>query len=318
MTSPIINRRIGGSNLPKDWVPNKDVVVIGRGKKVHAHAGNQKLRDLVQVEVEAYANAKNRAAKSTIIIRVFRAVRADSDIGFVKKDPKTQRYFAVEDTAAKITIAQYFRDALADGYKSSKQYKQKLRDALKRSVSDSGAENRPMAQHCSMMKRSASLGDKHQSMGMYGVSRSMFEDDLEEPMYDESPSYYMKMARTQARSRSSVHGILQSATDLLTEESSNCEWTAQADTLVEETNVRIPNKIDESLISKDVFSNLYSAFGSNVDTSCNPFEPTPLKEQPSCYSMKAEPVVSASSPFGFSFENAFGCSKDQDMDMADV
>lgn len=301
MTLSVCARRVhGGKYMPEDWIPTKNDVIIGRGKRVVHHAGNQKLRALVQQEVELYSCAKNRAAKSVIIIRVFKAIRADTEIGFVKKDPSTKKFYAVEDTAAKITIAQYFRDALADGYKSSKQYKQKLRDALKRSVSDVGQGGAPMGHFSShvALKRSASAGDP------YHASLPMSCNVFEEPVHQASSSHFLKMARTRCNPPM-VHNILQSASDLL-EDDGDCSWP----TMGEETNVRISaqQSSDDTALSKEAFANLYRNFASNTDKTSDPFEPTPLKEASS--PMTVDKVES--SPFHFSMNDAFACEGNEE------
>jgi len=120
-------------DLPDTWAPGEHEIIIGRGKKVFDHAGNAKLRGLVKPHLEGYALAKNRAAKTAIISTIYKQIRADSSIGFVKKRSGSKRnsYYKVEETTAKTAIAQCFRDFLADGYKSSKKYKQKMRDEEK-------------------------------------------------------------------------------------------------------------------------------------------------------------------------------------------
>jgi hypothetical protein len=260
--------------MPDDWAPTKHDVIIGRGKKVYHHAGNQKLRDLVKVEVDAYSQAKNRAAKSIIIIRIFNAMRVDTDVGFVKKDPSNKKYYAVEDTAAKIAIAQYFRDALADGYKSSRKYKQKLRDEMKRSVSDIGQHSESM--DAKALKRSASAGDALRASAP--MSEFLFGNDNS---FEVFPVHLrMKMARTRCNPPATIT-MLQQASDFL-EEQDECPFP---DIEVEETNLR-PSKKDSFLSNNDAFVNLYRAFGTNINHSCDPFEPTPLRES-SCF-----PVIS--------------------------
>ncbi|CAB9528503.1 Nitrilase family, member 2 [Seminavis robusta] len=290
------------SYMPDDWVPSRHDVIIGRGKKVHAHAGNQKLRTIVETEVQAYSNAKNRAAKTKIIVRVFKAIRADSQIGFVKKDPATKKFFAVEDTTAKITIAQYFRDVLADkgGYKSSKAYKQRLRDALKRSVSDiaghAGDDSETFLEACTRtsLRRCQSAGQPQATtppLAVDGDSMRMFQDDS-----DIVP---------QGGRRRVVQNILKSASNLLDSSeqdddlhpsmafSNTIPWSAMAGE-IEETNIRtnkdmfFPSETAEVKIpasKNDVFSSLYDAFGSDTAVTTNPFEPTPILDT-NCSSSK--------------------------------
>jgi hypothetical protein len=304
-------------------------VWIGRGKTVNAHPGNHKLRAIVETEVAAYSKAKNRAAKTNIIAGIFRAIRADSHIGFVKRDPCTKKFFAVEDTTAKITIAQYFRDALADqeGYKSSKRYKQKLRDALKRSHSDCGQDNEDMitAANRTMLRRCSSAGNPQQQ-GLQlqqmpltvQVTRALFQTDndtksvpMEATVRQVSGLPVGTGTATRAgNALQAVHHVLQSAADLLEDDDysdmeETIDWAVDA---LSRTEPKIP--------SSDVFSSLYNAFGSDPVMTPNPYEPTPINESSSKLNgMDAAPTpqqeTSPGSPFYFDFEGAFGCRRDQ-------
>jgi hypothetical protein len=266
------------------------VVWIGRGKTVNAHPGNHKLLAIVQTEVAAYSKAQNRAAKTNIISRVFQAIRADSPVGFVKRDPCTKRFFAVEDTTAKITIAQYFRDALADqeGYKSSKRYKQKLRDALKRSHSDCGQDNEEMMAAASRttLRRCSSAGTPQQGLKLQQmpvtvtVTRSLFQTakdtgavSMEVMARQVSAVFVGTGTATRAgNSRQAVRHVLQSAADLVEDDDYSD---------VEETSVcamDAPSRTEHKIPSRDVFASLYTAFGSDPVMTPNPYEPTPINE----------------------------------------
>jgi hypothetical protein len=293
---------------------------------VNAHPGNHKLRAIVQTEVAAYSKAQNRAAKTNIISWVFQAIRADSAVGFVKRDPCTKRFFAVEDTTAKITIAQYFRDALADqeGYKSSKRYKQKLRDALKRSYSDCGQDNEGMmtAPSRASLRRCSSAGTPHQGLKLkplpFTVNRALTGDNGRALTGDNGavPVETMEMqlsavnvgiatANRARNTRRAVRCVLQSASDLL-------EDVSFAD--MEETNIcavdAVSNTEHKIPSTRDVFASLYNAFGSDPVMTPNPYEPTPINES----SIKMEAMdastapqqdTSSTSPFYFDFEDSF-------------
>lgn len=120
--------------LPQGFSPSINEVVIGRGRKVVNHSGNQRFQDLIQSQLREYSKAKSKTSKSAIILRVLMAVKNGSpaDVGgFVKQNARTKRWYALEDASARISTAQAFRDALSGSYRSSKQYKQQRRWNLK-------------------------------------------------------------------------------------------------------------------------------------------------------------------------------------------
>lgn len=111
--------------LPADYTPTADVCIIGRGKTVHEHPGNAKLNALVDANIAAYQSAATKGLKSAILWNILTELRNESkdNLGFVKKDPETGRWCAVDNINARINIAQAFRDRLSYSYKSSKQRK---------------------------------------------------------------------------------------------------------------------------------------------------------------------------------------------------
>lgn len=111
--------------LPDDYTPGPDVVIIGRGKLVIEHPGNISFRALIDSTLEEYSAANTKGLKSKILYRILNQVRKNSinEIGFVKQDKKSGCWCAIEDAAARICIAQAFRDRLSKQYKSSKENK---------------------------------------------------------------------------------------------------------------------------------------------------------------------------------------------------
>jgi len=111
--------------LPDNYTPGPDVVIIGRGKVVLEHPGNICFRALIDSTLEEYSAANTKSLKSKILYRILNQVRTNSvnEIGFVKQDKKSGSWQAIEDAAARICIAQAFRDRLSKHYKSSKENK---------------------------------------------------------------------------------------------------------------------------------------------------------------------------------------------------
>ena len=111
--------------LADDYQPHANDVLIGRGRRVETH--NLEFRAMIRAHLPAYYNSQTKATKSSIIRRIFQQVKRGGGTGFVKREASSRRWFAVEDAAARISVAQGFRDSLSSEYKSSKQYKQQKR-----------------------------------------------------------------------------------------------------------------------------------------------------------------------------------------------
>jgi hypothetical protein len=118
--------------LPEYFTPSHKEVVVGRGKKVAAHPGNKRFRELVKAELKEYSEANTKAHKSSIILRVLKEIRDNSEYAFVKQDLSTGRWYKVEETSQRITTAQAFRDAMGDNYKSSRRHKKQKREEEKK------------------------------------------------------------------------------------------------------------------------------------------------------------------------------------------
>jgi len=108
-SSSIINQ---GCFLPKEFVPYKADVIIGRGKKCHKHAGNMRLKQIVLSRLDDYSSAIFQKEKSQILRTIINQIRSYNRGAFVKQDPKTMRWFKVGDDIAKEKISKAFRDAL--------------------------------------------------------------------------------------------------------------------------------------------------------------------------------------------------------------
>lgn len=106
------------SFLPEGFIPQKKHVICGRGKKVFEHPGNENYRFMVLDRVAKYKAAPTKAQKSAVVSSVFDDVTKEG--AFVKEDPLTSRWYVPDDQGVREKISQFFRDCLADRYKSSK------------------------------------------------------------------------------------------------------------------------------------------------------------------------------------------------------
>ena len=115
--------------MPEGFTPSPDDIVIGRGKQIVAR--NARFLKLIETKLKTYSNAKSKSLKSSILGRVFTFIKEVRGGLFVKQHPQSGRWYTVEDTLARTTIAQSFRDALHTTYRSSKRFKRRRRKQRK-------------------------------------------------------------------------------------------------------------------------------------------------------------------------------------------
>jgi hypothetical protein len=119
--------------LPEDYEPGENTVIIGRGKRCVMHEGNKRLRKIVVTELSTYQSCRSKMDKSIVLVCIVRKVcsKNKDNVGFVKQDLDTHRWHTVTEVAARISVAQVFRDTLCNDYKSSRQSKQQKRQLEK-------------------------------------------------------------------------------------------------------------------------------------------------------------------------------------------
>lgn len=252
--------------LPEEYVLGPQDVIIGRGKKCLRNPGNRRFRSLVQASLAAYSNALTKVKKSEIIMDVLNQVRGSGEdsavAGFVKIDSSSGRYVQVEEASCRIAIAQAFRDALHNTYKSSKKHK-KMRRVEKRR-SDSPA-----------LKKEEDFEP---------INRSIFDDTfvptkIQEPTATADPSFQFPFLPAATQSFSSISNLM----SLLDGGASNVVAPAPAVTpepaFPSRMSQQKQNQQQQQNDTGDLFDSLYMAFGAKtVDPTSDPFEPTPLAE----------------------------------------
>jgi hypothetical protein len=266
--------------LPEGYVAGPNDVIVGRGRRCTLNRGNQRFNAIIQSTLEAYFNAESKAKKSEIIGDVLALVRADNGAGFIKQHCGSGRFLQVEEAASRIAIAQAFRDALSETYKSSKKNKKTRRLQLK-GVSETEQ---------SLVSASAQLqGFVNEESTQEPVARSIFE---------ELPTLaFFSLPRTQAETADVMAGswlrsILQEASPSVSA-ATNMQYQPfkQAHPLamnLSPLNIAYGESLTPPLsdepatkyptlnrTSGDLLDSLCAIFGA-IPTNSDPFEPTPL------------------------------------------
>lgn len=240
--------------LPEEYIIGPQDAIIGRGKRCLNNPGNIRFKAIIQATLTSYSNTQTKLQKSAIIMNVLSQIRGTEGVGFVKRDSATGRYTKVEEAASRIAIAQSFRDALSGTYKSSKKHKQ--------------------------VRRIERLNSKNDSETTETVDCSIFEDTLDpiplQKLIDEPDSCRGFSKSSSGLSMMHLRGLLHEATTA-TAPSSEHELGASFASLSTDT-LFPPVPAHEQ--GKDLFSNFYSIFGSELGgiNSEDPFEPRPLAD----------------------------------------
>jgi hypothetical protein len=212
------------------------------------------------------------------LVKVLDRVRANSvsRIGFVKYDTAAKRWCMVEDAAARITIAQHFRDALHDDYRSSKQYKQKRRQEEK--------DEEIKSETSSVATTAAAPVAKDLNMSM-NMSRAWKRQRTCVDHFSFAASPDATVSSFAAPSSSSnigsdlkarLQSILQDATALIDDNQEvDGDETFASFNFFDATPISMaPNAA--APVNNDFFSSLYGAVASDLDMASDPFEPTPI------------------------------------------
>ncbi|CAB9496832.1 Nitrilase family, member 2 [Seminavis robusta] len=263
-------------------------VIIGRGRKIREHPGNQRFYALVRSCLEAYATAPTKTKKSLIILKILNDVRSacNNEANFVKLDTNTGEYYPVEESAARITIAQALRDSLNEHYKSSKQHKQRRRLIQKRATafSAAAAKNTWNSSSNSSISSASSTTSSCTHTGNTNMMDAMSMNlnlNLNSVLQDIQP---LAMARpTLALTRQVSNGSSNSAasSNNSAKMSSLRSILDQAVGISKNHHVAVTGTTQEQeeTVMDDVFSSLFKAFGPSSNANVNPFEPTPIAEQ---------------------------------------
>lgn len=127
--------------LPKDFMPEVDTVVLGKGNIPKTNIGNLKLKGIVMDNLVEYANGERRK-KIAVISRIINHVTSQNykTTGFVKHED--DHWWEMTERDARVKITALFRDCLHDQYRSSSSSKVKRRQELRKSKTLAEAANK--------------------------------------------------------------------------------------------------------------------------------------------------------------------------------
>ena len=120
--------------LTKDFVPEVDTVVLGKGNIPKTNIGNLKLKEIVRDNLVEYANGERRK-KIAVISRIINHVTSNNykTTGFIKFEGEC--WYEMTERDARVKITALFRDCLSDQYRSSSSSKVKRRQEMRKSRS---------------------------------------------------------------------------------------------------------------------------------------------------------------------------------------
>jgi hypothetical protein len=127
----ICNNTSSRRQLPDNFEPLPDTVIIGKGGLPRQATGNRRLRDIVKTQLNNYASAKSKGEKACIVSNIHQSIEESCAEGhaFVKFD--SQGWWEASEKNIRAKIMSTFRDSLSGMYKSSTKSKVAKRRAHK-------------------------------------------------------------------------------------------------------------------------------------------------------------------------------------------
>ena len=108
--------------LPVDFEPSSYTIICGNKRQYFNSVGNRRLRVLVKNFIPQYSQADGKLEKSFIVTKVMNIIREACPVGaFVALEKG--RWWQVSERTSREKVGSYFRDCLANKYKSSAQNK---------------------------------------------------------------------------------------------------------------------------------------------------------------------------------------------------
>lgn len=126
--TPTSLRRVKSSDktktlLPEDFQPGEFHVICGNKRSCFNSSGNKRFRLICKQHVEEFCSAPSKHEKSYVVTKVLRALQENCGSEPVFVAFEKGRWWKVSDRTSREKVGTYFRDSLADTYKSSSKNK---------------------------------------------------------------------------------------------------------------------------------------------------------------------------------------------------
>jgi len=130
--------------LPEDFEPTDNHIICYNKRKYFESKGNLRFREICKQFTNDYHTAPNKSEKSAVVGRVMSLLREGCPDGgktlFVA--PQGGRWYAVSARSSREKVGTFFRDCLADTYKSSSKNKIAKRKLAQQERSENISHNR--------------------------------------------------------------------------------------------------------------------------------------------------------------------------------
>ena len=129
--------------LPEGFEPCDKTIICGNKRKYFESPGNIRFRSVCKMFTKDYNAAPTKVEKSAVVSRVMAILRQDCPDGgaSVFVTPQGGRWYAVSERTSREKVGTFFRDCLADTYKSSAKNKIAKRKMVKQEKSTGSCDS---------------------------------------------------------------------------------------------------------------------------------------------------------------------------------
>ena len=127
--------------LPENFEPSDKNIICGNKRKYFESKGNIRFRSICKMFTNDYHSAPTKVEKSAVVSQVMAILREDCPDGgtYIFVTPQGGRWYAVSERTSREKVGTFFRDCLADTYKSSAKNKIAKRKQVKQDRSSDGS-----------------------------------------------------------------------------------------------------------------------------------------------------------------------------------
>ena len=180
---------------PKTVIPTKYDVLCGRGRTCFEFEGNKRFRCVIASNINRYANAGNRKAKTVVVKSIIRQIM-ESGGRFLKKDPDTGAWYDGGMQIAKQKTGHSLRDACApDKVKCMTAMHKALQEEKKKQGTQSQGTKRRQKKS-SNKKNNNDSSSSSSSSSEKDVSQNVVESSSNPPTSDSRRSRHMTRCTT--------------------------------------------------------------------------------------------------------------------------